>query len=197
MKAHLPKLLFAATLAAFVSAAHGARAESCTNTCVTMAIPRTSEGVITKLDGSADAVLWPPTQELRRIVISAKNNANAECDVTIRDVLQDEAPGTTASGTRIDDAADCSNEGASSTIYLRSKRTNQGDGRSYHVQFELADPACTDVARPDEVLVVVPHDDDALAMRLEPYKDDGQLTASYSGPTLQCAPAGDDRLASR
>jgi hypothetical protein len=192
-----PKILFAAALAFLVGGTSiTAHAESCINSCVTMAIPRTDAGVITKLDGTADAVLWPPTQDLRKITIAAKNLGGSECDVTIRDVLQDEAPGRTSAGSPIDDAAECSNEGLASTIFLRSKRTNEGDGRSYHVQFELTDPDCTGVFRPDEVLVVVPRDDDAVAMRLQPYKDDGQLTASYSGPALECAPAKDDRLAS-
>ena len=182
----------AVTLGA-VTAATPAHSETCSNTCVTMAIPR-AEGVITKFDGTADATLWPPTQDLRKVRISALNDRGTECDVTIEDVRQDESPGQTAAGAPIDDAVNCQNDGETSSVELRSKRASTGDGRAYHIALKLDDPDCLATARADEVVIDVPKDETAND-DLKPVDGGSQLTASYSGPSLQCSPADDDRLA--
>ena len=196
MKTHSLKMLAIVVATGGLGIATVARSESCTNTCVTMAIP-SAEGLHTKLDGTADGLLWPPTQELRRIQISALNNRGADCNVTIGDVRQDEATKTAATGTPIDDAVNCLNRGDQSSVELRSDRASNGDGRAYHISFRLDDPDCRDTARADEVLVVVPHDKHQGLASLKSWDaDEGTLTASYSGPALQCAPASDDRLAS-
>lgn len=195
MKGYSPKQLVAIALAfASIALATIASGETCSNSCVTMAIPRSSEGVHTKLDGTADAVLWPPGKDLRKIRISALNDRSAPCDVTIHDVRQDEAPGVAGSGATIDDAVNCINEGQESSVELRSDRDADGNGRAYHIRFKLNDPDCTVSAKADEVLVVVPHDETVTSLKT--YADDGALTASYSGPALNCSPPRDDRLAS-
>ncbi|MFN2428165.1 MAG: hypothetical protein ABR587_17155 [Candidatus Binatia bacterium] len=160
-------------------------ADTCSNTCVTMAIPRSSDGVQTRLDGSADAVLWPPSRELRKIVISALNNRGASCDVTIDDVRQDEAPGVAGSGATLEDAVNCDNAGVESSVELRSDRDDDGNGRAYEISFRLKDPDCRRHARADEVVVVVPRDESVTSLKPDV---DGALTASYAGSALECAP---------
>jgi hypothetical protein len=174
-------------MVAVAGSAAFAAAADCSNTCVTMAIPSSPDGVYTKLDGTADAALWPPTHELRTIRISALNNRAAECDVTINDVRQDEAPGVAGSGAKIDDAVNCNNEGHQSSVQLRSDRADSGDGRGYQISFHLDDPDCSKQVRTDEVLVVVPRDQ-SVARSLWPALDESTLTASYSGSALQCTP---------
>ncbi|HXC50008.1 MAG TPA: hypothetical protein VN634_03930 [Candidatus Limnocylindrales bacterium] len=190
----MPIRLFAiaATVAA-LGAASAARSESCSNSCVTMAIPA-ADGVHTKLDGTADAVLWPPSEEFREIHISALNNRGAACDVTINDVRQDEAPRVAGNGAKLEDAVDCDNGGDASTIALRSDRASNGDGRAYHIRFGLADPDCSKAAKADEVLVAVPRDESVTSLKSYA-EDEGTLTASYAGSELQCVPHKDDRLA--
>jgi hypothetical protein len=178
---------------AAVGTATVAHGDSCTNTCVTVAIP-SSDGVQTKLDGTADAVLWPPGNDFRLIHIAALNDHGVDCDVTINDVRQDEAPRVSRNGKTLDDAVDCNNEGDSSTIGLRGERARNGDGRAYHISFRLDDPDCIRSGKTDEVLIAVPRDDAATS--LKSYADDGDtLTASYAGSELQCTPQQDDRLA--
>lgn len=196
MKAYSSKHLVLASMVLTVVAVVGsvaiAAAASCSNTCVTMAIPSSPDGVYTKLDGTADAALWPPTHELRTIRISALNNRGANCDVTIEDVRQDEAPGVAGSGAKIDDAVNCDNEGHESSVQLRSDREDNGDGRGYQIRFHLNDPDCGKQAKADEVLVVVPRDQ-SVARSLKPaVEDDSTLTASYSGSQLQCSPSQRD-----
>jgi len=183
----LTKRVLAATVAAagVVSLASSAWSESCTNSCVTVAIPR-AEGVVTKLDGSADAALWPPSQELRTISISALNDRNMACDVTIHDVLQDEKPAVSSSGAPIDDVSGCVNDGEKSTIQLRSDRARDGNGRAYHVKVSLADPDCTASAKDDEVLIAVPQSEKPAS--LLPDADVGNFYPSYSGDALACVP---------
>ena len=113
--------VFALSVVGVVASTAIARSENCTNTCVTMAIPRTT-GVETKLDGTSDAVLWPPSEDLRTIRIAAENLRGAACDVTINDVRQDEPPAVTSDGVAIDDAVNCRNAGDSSSVDLRSDR---------------------------------------------------------------------------
>src|SRR5690349_15595792 len=180
--------------AAITGSAALAFAGSCSNTCATVAIPRT-DGVVTKLDGTADAALWPPSHELRTIRISALNDRNTACDVTIEDVLQDEKPATSSNGAPIDDVSGCVNDGQASTIQLRSDRDEAGNGRSYHVRISLADPDCTKDDRSDEVLVEVPKSDKTTS--LQPDADVNDLVPSYSGDALACVPQQDpERLAS-
>ncbi len=178
-------LAVAIATAGVISSAPGAWSQTCTNTCVTVAIPH-AEGVTTKLDGSADAVLWPPSQELRTIRISALNDRNGECDVTIDDVLQDEKPALSASGMPIDDAVGCMNDGQQSTIQLRSDRSKDGNGRSYHVKISLADPDCSASAKSDEVLIAVPQT--VTSNSLQPDPDVNNLIPSYRGDALACVP---------
>jgi hypothetical protein len=194
-KAISRKTLSAAIAAAAIAgSAAVAFADSCSNTCTTVAIPRT-DGVITKLDGTADAALWPPSHELRTIRISALNDQNTACDVTIEDVLQDEKRATTSGGAPIDDAAGCVNDGEASTIQLRSDRAEGGNGRSYHVLVSLSDPSCTSEDKSDEILVEVPIRDGTTD--LQPDADVNNLFPSYSGDALACVPQHDpDRLAS-
>lgn len=173
------------TVAAVAGPVTPAQSESCSNSCVTMAIPR-SPGVHTRLDGTADAVLWPPSHELRPIRISALNDRDVACDVTIEDVRQDEAPVVTGGGVPIDDAVNCSNEGDASTVELRSDRAESGNGRLYAVSFRLDDPDCSGAAKDDEVLVAVPLDENTTS--LKPDADAGRLTSSYSGAALACVP---------
>jgi hypothetical protein len=59
MKKRISGALAAAAVMLAAAASH-AGGESCSNSCVTMAIPA-ADGVYTRLDGTADAVLWPPT----------------------------------------------------------------------------------------------------------------------------------------
>jgi hypothetical protein len=194
MKERTPrKLLAIAATIAMVAAANLARSETCSNTCVTLAIPA-SDGVHTRLDGTADAVLWPPGTDFRRIHIAALNNQGVECDVTIDDVRQDEAPRVSRSGATFDDAVDCNNDGDASTIALRSERARNGDGRAYHVSFRLDDPDCLKSARTDEVLIAVPREESVTTLKSYAGEDD-TLTASYGGSELQCTPRQDDRLA--
>ncbi|MFN2377135.1 MAG: hypothetical protein ABR538_11400 [Candidatus Binatia bacterium] len=191
MKVHLSKQLFPLALAALVLAPVGraalADSDSCSNSCVTMAIPSSADGVRTRLDGTADAELWPPSHELRTIRISALNNRAVACDVTIDDVRQDEAPGVAGSGATIDDAVGCDNDGHESTVQLRSDRADDGNGRAYQISFRMQDPDCGRTAKADEVLVVVPKDQ-SVVTDLRPDVDEDMLTASYSGLSLQCAP---------
>lgn len=188
MNARLPRGIAATALAAAVlGTTTPANSGTCPNTCVTMAIPRSGDGVHTKLDGSADAVLWPPTHELRKIHVAALNDHGARCNVTIDDVRQDEAPGTAGSGTLIDDAVHCDNQGEESTVELRSDRKDDGDGRAYLIRFHLDDPDCSKSARTDEVVVVVPRDQ-STATSLKSEVNESTLTASYAGSALQCAP---------
>jgi hypothetical protein len=185
-------LAVAAASAGVVSLASNAWSESCANTCVTVAIPH-AEGVMTKLDGSADAVLWPPSQELRTIQISALNDRNTACDVTINDVLQDEKPAMSASGAPIDDAVGCVNDGEKSTIQLRSDRAKDGNGRSYHVMVSLNDPDCTASAKGDEIVIDVPQ---TQTTDLQPDPDVNNLIPSYRGDALACVPEQEpDRVA--
>lgn len=176
----------AAAAVVLTGAASDARGTACSNSCVTMAIPA-ADGVHTRLDGTADAVLWPPTRELRTIRISALNEFGAGCDVTIDDVRQDEAPTLAGSGATIDDAVLCDNQGLESSVRLRSARAENGDGRGYRISFRLEDPNCGGQARLDEVLVAVPREQ-AATTSLEPLVDEGTVTASYSGSALQCSP---------
>ena len=74
------RLVAVAVTIAGIGTATLAHSQTCKNSCVTMAIPKTDDGVYTKLDGSADAVMWPPTQELRTIRISALNERSEPCD---------------------------------------------------------------------------------------------------------------------
>lgn len=192
MNAHLPKQILPlalATIAVVAAAASPAFADSdsCWNSCVTMAIPSSPDGVRTRLDGTADAELWPPSHELRTIRISALNNRGVACDVTIHDVRQDEAPGVAGSGATIDDAVGCDNDGRESTVQLRSDRADDGNGRAYQISFRLQDPDCGHTPVADEVLVVVPKDQ-SVAHDLQPDVDEDMLTASYSGSALECAP---------
>ena len=189
------KHLVVITLAIGCLGAATAGAETCANTCVTMAIP-SSDGIQTKLDGTADAALWPPSQELRKVQISALNNRGTSCDVTISDVRQDEATRVAGSGAPIEDAVDCHNEGDASSVELRSARAENGDGRSYQISFAMKDPACTATAKTDEVLVVVPRDQ-TLTTSLKPAAEQSEITtASYAGATLKCSPDRFDRVAS-
>jgi hypothetical protein len=170
-----------------------ARSQSCVNSCVTVAIPR-ADGVVTKLDGSADAALWPPSQELRTITISALNERNTPCDVTIDDVLQDETPAMTKGGAPIDDAVGCVNDGVKSTIQLRSDRDQDGNGRSYHVMVSLTDPDCTASAKDDELLISVPQTETSSSLQPDP--DVNNLIPSYNGDALACVPEDQaDRVA--
>jgi len=178
-----------------VGCASIASSETCSNSCVTMAIPSSPEGVQTKLDGTADAALWPPGPDLRPIRISALNDRGSACDVTISDVRQDESPGMSGTGTPIDDAVNCSNDGKESSVELRGNRADDGNGRSYHIRFMLDDPDCGITALADEVLVVVPRDEKTTSLKSSA-EDEGTLTASYSGSTLECTPRNDDRLVS-
>ena len=140
------------------------------------------------------AVLWPPSKEFRDIQISALNNQGVECDVTIGDVRQDESPRVAGDGATVDDAVGCNNEGHSSTVALRSERASNGDGRAYYISFRLDDPDCSSSAKADEVLVAVPREESITS--LKSYADvESTLTASYSGPELECTPRDDDRLA--
>ena len=175
-----------AAIIAAVAPTGKAMGGACSNSCVTMAIPAAA-GVFTRLDGTADAVMWPPSRELRTIRISALNMRGASCDVTIDDVRQDEAPGLAGSGAVIDDAVHCDNQGHESTVRLRSDRAESGDGRGYRISFRLEDPNCGGQARLDEVLVAVPREQ-ATTTSLEPLVDEGTMTASYSGSALQCSP---------
>lgn len=158
-----------------------ASAGTCTNTCVTMAIPRT-EGVETRLDGTADAMLWPPTRELRRIRVAALNNRGKSCDVTIDEVLQDEEASRGA-----DDAVRCDNEGDESTVELRSAREDAGDGRLYRIRFLLADPDCGKAAKRDDLAIVVPLDERATTS-LKAVENETPLASSHASSTLQCSP---------
>jgi hypothetical protein len=186
-------LVVAAASAGVVTLASAAWSESCTNSCVTVAIPR-AEGVITKLDGSADAALWPPTRELRTIEISALNDRNVACDVTINDVLQDENPAVSATGAPIDDAVGCVNDGEKSTIQLRSDRSKDGNGRAYHLMVSLTDPDCTASAKEDEVVVAVPQAEFTASIAPDP--DVNNLIPSYRGDALACVPEQEpDRVA--
>jgi len=196
MKQHAPQI-FAATAVVLAAFASNAGAGSCSNTCATMAIARTSDGVITKLDGTADAALWPPDDDLRVIRISSINDRGFACDVDITDVQQNEPRAVAANGTPIDDAVGCANDGETSTIQLRAKRSNAGDGRSYHVDIAMKDPDCVSSSKADEVVVVVPRTEEeaTLTAGLQPLDDQGALTASYSGGALQCSPRQDDRIA--
>lgn len=187
MKKSGRRTLAAAVVVVVAAATHGnAGSGSCSNSCVTMAIPAAA-GVHTRLDGTADAVLWPPGHELRVIRISALNENGTRCDVTIDDVRQDEAPALAGSGVTIDDAVHCDNQGLESTVRLRSARAENGDGRGYRISFRLEDPACGGQARLDEVLVAVPREQ-APATSLEAMVDGSTLIASYSGTALQCSP---------
>jgi len=185
---HLVPTVLAIAIVAGSAAVAAAETASCSNSCVTMAIPASADGVYTKLDGTADAALWPPTHELRTIRISALNKRGADCDVTIEDVRQDEAPGMAGSGAKIDDAVNCDNEGHESSVQLRSDREDNGDGRGYQIRFHMDDPDCGKQAKADEVTVVVPRDQ-SVARSLKPaVEDESTLTASYSGSQLQCSP---------
>jgi hypothetical protein len=137
--------------------------------------------------------LWPPSQDLRKIRISALNNRDVACDVTIADVRQDEAPTVTGGGAKIDDATNCSNVGTESTVDLRSKRGESGDGRFYHIAIRMDDPDCRKAGRDDEVLILVPRDDSETKLKFD--AESNQLIASYSGPALNCAPQASNRLA--
>lgn len=192
MNAYIPKQILPVALAAALVVAAAATpafadTDTCWNSCVTMAIPSSPDGVRTRLDGSADAELWPPSHELRTIRISALNNRGVACDVTIDDVRQDEARGVAGSGATIDDAVGCDNDGHESTVQLRSDRADDGNGRAYQIRFRLQDPDCSPTTVADEVLVVVPKDQD-VARDLRPDVDEDMLTASYSGSSLECAP---------
>lgn len=189
-----PVLFRCGLVAAALVAATTAAADPCRNTCVTMAVP-SAEGVRTRLDGTADAILWPPTQELRPIRLSALNDAGRPCDVTIADVRQDEMPRISASGATIYDASNCSNDGNASSIELRSDRDEDGDGRAYRIGVNLADPDCRATGRSDEVLIAVPIEEPTTA-ELVSYEDQPVVAASYPGPDLQCDSPSDDRLAS-
>jgi len=188
MNAHCLKLIAATTLciAVFGTTAFAA-GETCSNSCVTMAIPRSDDGVVTRLDGTADAALWPPSHELRKIRIAALNDRGQSCNVTIDDVRQDEAPGTAGSGAPIDDARNCDNQGDESTVELRSDREDDGNGRSYQISFHLDDPDCSRSARADEVVIVVPRDQ-STTTSLKSEVDESSLTASYAASRLHCAP---------
>jgi hypothetical protein len=175
----------AAAAVMLTGAGSDASGAACSNSCVTMAIPA-ADGVHTRLDGTADAVLWPPTRELRTIRISALNERGAGCDVTIDDVRQDEAPVLAGSGATIDDAVLCDNQGLESSVRLRSARAENGDGRGYRISYRMEDPACGGQARIDEVLVAVPREQTTTS--LESMVDENTLTASYSGTALQCSP---------
>lgn len=176
----------AAVIITAVATAGNAMGGACFNSCVMMAIPATA-GVYTRLDGMADAVLWPPSRELRTIRISARNMRGAVCDITIEDVRQDEAPALAGSGATIDDAVNCDNQGHESSVRLRSDRAENGDGRGYRINFRLEDPNCGGQVRLDEVLVAVPREK-ATVRSLDPMLDESTLTASYSGTALQCSP---------
>jgi hypothetical protein len=187
MNAHsLKRIAAAALVVAVADSAAFAGGKACTNSCVTMAVPR-SDGVHTRLDGTADAALWPPTHELRQIRVAALNDGGKSCNVTIDDVLQDEAPGVTGGGGTIDDAVHCDNEGEESTVELRSDRDDTGNGRFYKISFHLEDPDCSNATKTDEVVIVVPLGR-STATSLEAAVDHSPLTASYASSSLQCAP---------
>lgn len=187
MNAH-PVIRAAATVVAVAlsDSSSFAGGRTCSNTCVTMSVPK-GEGVVTRFDGTADAALWPATRELREIRVAALNDRGRSCDVTIDDVQQDEAPEVAGSGLAIDDAVDCDNEGDESTVMLRSDRDADGDGRYYQVRFHLADPDCRRAARSDDLVIVVPLDETATA-DLKAVAAAGPLTASHATAALECTP---------
>ncbi|HEY2773113.1 MAG TPA: hypothetical protein VGK20_03570 [Candidatus Binatia bacterium] len=177
-----------------VARSGGAKAGQCSNTCTTMAIPASADGVRTRLDGWADATLWPPDRGFRTIHISALDARDTACKVTITDVRQDEALATDRRGVDVADATNCSNARASASVDLRSERDQAGDGRMYHVAIRMEDPRCAKAARTDEVLVAVPREETAAPPKVE--ADASDLRSSYAGDSLQCRPHEADRYAS-
>jgi hypothetical protein len=185
MTVYTKKCLILPMVCGGILLASGALAQTCPNSC-TPAVTGPKEGVHTKFDGSADAILWPPNHKLRTIQISAVNNDGDACDITINDVRQDELLDGPGDGSTSPDAANCSNAGNDSLIDLRAERAGSGTGRYYHVMFTMSDPDCTLFPATDDGTVLVPHDQGVAHLGL--WVDEGPLAASYSGATLNCAP---------
>ncbi len=140
------------------------QAQVCDNTCqATLTGPRQGRHTA---DASADAVLWPPNHKFRTVTISASNEQQDDCNVTITNVTQDEPVDGPGSGNTSPDAANCSNTGNNSSLSLRSERagTNgtdeggMGTGRYYHIDYTMDDSDCPNMPKSGTALILVPHD---------------------------------------
>lgn len=165
-----------ATSVAALLAASSTQAQM--NTC-TAFVDGPREGVHSRFDGSAEAVLWPPNHKLREVRISAENQNGNACDVTITDVRQDEPVDGMGSGNTSPDAANCDNAGNTSTVELRGERSGMGTGRYYHVMFTMDDPDAPAMPTQDEALILVPHDQGVA--HLDTWIDEGPLFSSFDG----------------
>src|SRR5262249_51664073 len=133
---------------------------------------------------SADAVLWPPNHKFRTVKISASNSCGDTCDVTIKDVTQDEPVTGLGSGNFSPDAANCSNAGTTSQVDLRGERdgtagdseSGAGDGRYYHVSYTMHDPDFPAQDASGTALILVPHDQGKA--HLGTWIDEGPLFGS-------------------
>ena len=150
------------------------------------AVDAARQGVHGADDTSADGVFWPPNHKLRTVTISAENNNEKPCNVTITDVTQDEAvsgPGS-GSGQTSPDAANCSNAGNDSKVDLRGERSGMGTGRYYKVDFTMDDPDAPGQPKMGQAKLLVPHDQGIV--HVGTYVDEGPLFQSAGGP-ISCS----------
>lgn len=152
-----------------------------TNSCE-YSVGAVREGVHGSSDTSADGVFWPPNHKLRNVTVSAENDNEKPCDVTITAVTQDEAvSGAGAgSGQTSPDAANCSNKGDTSSVDLRGERSGLGTGRYYKIDFTMDDPDAPGQPKAGQAKLLVPHDQGIV--HVGTYVDEGPLFQSAGGP---------------
>jgi hypothetical protein len=178
-------ILLSLTCGALLSVVAGPSYAQCaqtSNTCMAD-IDGVREGRHTA-DASADAVLWPPNHKFRTTRISASNSCGHACDVTIKDVTQDEPITGMGSGNFAPDAANCSNGGNISSIDLRGERAGTagdsesgfGTGRYYKVAYTMHDPDFPLQDASATASILVPHDQGKV--HLDTWVDEGPLFGS-------------------
>jgi hypothetical protein len=178
------RLLAAVALAA-VSGSALAQLPITMNSC-DYSVDALRQGVHGAQDTSADGVFWPPNHKMRTVTISAENDNEKPCNVTITSVTQDEpvtGPGA-GSGQTSPDAANCSNAGNDSRVDLRGERSGMGTGRYYKIDFTMDDPDAPGQPKAAQAKALVPHDQGVV--HVGTYVDEGPLYQSAGGP-ISCS----------
>ena len=175
-------------LIATIGLAGAASAQVCDNTCVG-AVDGPKQGVHTRFEEGADAILWPPNHKLRTIAISAVNEDGDPCNVTITRVAQDEPVTGEGSGNTSPDAANCDNSCTNpddACVDLRGERSGTlQDGRFYNVDYTMEDPGCPMMPAMNTALVLVPHDQGVAHTGV--WLNEGPLYDSANSP-ISCTP---------
>lgn len=152
------QLAVAALLALCASTVHAQVGNSCEGEVGSPVQGAHAGAIVAASATPVDGVFWPPNHKLRTVTISAHNSNGDPCDVTIKDVQQDEAVVGTGSGNTTPDAANCSNAGNESSVDLRGEREGGGTGRFYTITYTMKDPSFPAQEKMGTATLLVPHD---------------------------------------